>query len=188
MNARMICIFQQNRNTMNARMNRIIQSTVLQWRSQGGQGDNRPLTENLPPSCPPNKITLCTEVYGELPFWVPVSPPPRSLVSPPCRPLILKSLATPLLCWASIKQNEIARLSFHARMIKHSPTAHLNMLRWVIYSPPVFFKRQGLALKCILRWEQDRFCNEQCCLKRQCFVRPVCHTNIMCLCKAVECP
>ena len=51
------------------------------------------------PSCPPNEITPCTEVYGELPFWVLVCtppPPPRSLVSPPCRFLILKSLATPL--------------------------------------------------------------------------------------------
>ena len=61
MNARMICIFQQKRNTMHAHMNRIIQSTVLS-----------------------------------------------------------KTI---------IKQNEIARLSFLARVIKHSPTAHLNMLR-----------------------------------------------------------
>ena len=63
-----------------------------QWRSQGGRG-------NCPPwlkLCPPNEITLCTEVYGELPFWVPGSQRPRSLVSPPCRLLIMKSLAMPL--------------------------------------------------------------------------------------------
>ena len=45
-----------------------------QWRSGGGRGWC-PLAETLPPSCPPNEITFCTEVYGEPPFWVPVSPP-----------------------------------------------------------------------------------------------------------------
>ena len=45
------------------------------------------------PLLPPNEITLCTEVYGEPPFWVPVRPPSPP---PPCRPLILKRLATPL--------------------------------------------------------------------------------------------
>ena len=68
-----------------------------QWRSQRGAGGaTAPSGRNsAPPPCPPNEITLCTEVYGELPFWVPVSPP-CSPLSPPCRPLILKSLATPL--------------------------------------------------------------------------------------------
>ena len=52
----------------------------MQWRSQrgagGGGGGDRPLWQKLcPPSCPPNEITFCTEVYGEPPFWVPVSPP-----------------------------------------------------------------------------------------------------------------
>ena len=40
----------------------------------GGQRGNCPLAETLPPS-PPHEITLCTEVYGEPQFWVPVSPP-----------------------------------------------------------------------------------------------------------------
>ena len=53
---------------------------IISGVARGGQG----------PPLPQNEITLCTEVYGELPFWVPVYPPP-------CRPLILKSLATPLL-------------------------------------------------------------------------------------------
>ena len=60
--------------------------------SGGGRGVTTPLAETLPPSCPPNEITFCTGVYGEPPFWVPVSPP----LTPPCCPLILKSLAMPL--------------------------------------------------------------------------------------------
>ena len=72
----------------------IILTGIAQWRSQrGGRGWLPPLAETLPPFCPPNEITLCTEVYGELPFWVPVNPP-ISPLSPPCRPLIMKSLAT----------------------------------------------------------------------------------------------
>ena len=39
------------------------------------RGTTTSLAETLPPSRPPNEIILCTEVYGELPFWVPVSPP-----------------------------------------------------------------------------------------------------------------
>ena len=45
-----------------------------------------------PLSVPPNVMTICTGVYGEPPFWVLVNP----LLSSPCRPLILKSLATSL--------------------------------------------------------------------------------------------
>ena len=57
--------------------------TKTQWRAGGA----------TTPLSPPNEITLCTEVYREPPFWVPVSPPP---VHPwaPLPPLILKSLAT----------------------------------------------------------------------------------------------
>ena len=36
-------------------------------RSQRGRGD-RPRQNDAPPLLPPNEITLCTEVYGELPF------------------------------------------------------------------------------------------------------------------------
>ena len=71
-----------------------------QWHSQGRgcRGQLSPCRNSAPPLAPPNEITLCTEVYGEPPFWVPVSPPPpRSLVRPPCCPLILKSLAMPLV-------------------------------------------------------------------------------------------
>ena len=63
--------------------------------ARGARGDCPPGRNSAPNSCPPNEITLCTEVYGEPPFWVPVSPPPGAL-SPRCCPLILKSLATAL--------------------------------------------------------------------------------------------
>ena len=43
-----------------------------------------------PPS--PHEMTLCPGVYEEPPFWIQVVP----LSPPPCHPLILKSLATPL--------------------------------------------------------------------------------------------
>ena len=44
--------------------------------ARGGQwGGRPPPAETLPTSCPPNEITLCTEVYGESPFRVTVSPP-----------------------------------------------------------------------------------------------------------------
>ena len=59
-----------------------------QWHSQrGGRGGGDcPLWQKLcPPLAPPNEITLCTEVYGEPPFWVPVSPP-CSPLSPPLPP------------------------------------------------------------------------------------------------------
>ena len=46
-----------------------------QWRSQrAGRGGRPPPGRNSAPSRP-HEITLCTEVYGEPPFWVPVSPP-----------------------------------------------------------------------------------------------------------------
>ena len=51
-----------------------------QWRSQGA-GATTPLAETLPPLAP-NEITLCTEVYGELPFWIPVCPPPAHSWAP----------------------------------------------------------------------------------------------------------
>ena len=54
----------------------------------GGGGGVEPLSQKPHPLELPNEMTLCTGVYGELPFWV--------LVSTPCRPLLLKSLATPL--------------------------------------------------------------------------------------------
>ena len=41
--------------------------TKTQWRSRGGGRGNCP-------SLAPNEITLCTEVYREPPFWVPVIP------------------------------------------------------------------------------------------------------------------
>ena len=49
--------------------------------ARGGAGDNHPPDRNSAPLLPPNEITLCTEVDGEPPFWVPVSPPAHP--SPP---------------------------------------------------------------------------------------------------------
>ena len=57
-----------------------------QWHSQRGAGGWLPPWQKLCPLSPPNEITLCTEVYGEPPFWVPVSPPP-SLTPEPSLPL-----------------------------------------------------------------------------------------------------
>ena len=68
----------------------LIPPLIFEWPPGGwGWGQSRssaPLT--------PHEMTLCTGVYGELPFWV--------LASPPCRPLILKNLATPLLLWSNV--------------------------------------------------------------------------------------
>ena len=60
----------------------------LQWRSQGA-GGKRPLAETLPLSCPLHFVQRSIESR----HFESKSAPPRSLVS---RPLILKSLATPL--------------------------------------------------------------------------------------------
>ena len=65
-------------------------------------GGDCPLAESLSPPLAPNEITLCKEVYGELPFWVPVSPP--------CRPLILKSLATPLKSWTDCERHQLTNM------------------------------------------------------------------------------
>ena len=48
-----------------------IHFSPIQWRSRA----TAPWQKLCPPLVPPNEITLCTEVYGEPPFWVPVSPP-----------------------------------------------------------------------------------------------------------------
>ena len=65
---------------------------LSQWRSQRGAGGaTAPWQKLCPPSCPPNEITLCTEVYGELPFWVPVTPPAHSW-APLAAPSICKEL------------------------------------------------------------------------------------------------
>ena len=68
----------------------------------GGQGANRPRQKLCPPSCPPNEITFCTEVYGELPFWVPVSPPAH-----PSAPLAAPSFWKVWLRPASIESHII---------------------------------------------------------------------------------
>ena len=52
-----------------------------------GRGKWPPPGRHSAPPPYPNEITLCTEVYGEPPFWVPVSTPSPN---PPCCPLILK--------------------------------------------------------------------------------------------------
>ena len=50
-----------------------IHFSQIQWRSRGAEG-RLPPGRNSAPLLPPNEITRCTEVYGEPPFWVPVSP------------------------------------------------------------------------------------------------------------------
>ena len=66
----------------------------MQGRSQGA-GGLEPLSQKASPHLePPNEMTLSTGVFGKVPFWVPVKPPQPP---PPCRPLILKSLTTPLV-------------------------------------------------------------------------------------------
>ena len=51
----------------------------IKYSGVGGQVGDRhhppPAETLLPLPPPPNEITLCTEVYGEPPFWVPGSPP-----------------------------------------------------------------------------------------------------------------
>ena len=46
---------------------------------------------NSAPSRPPNEITLCTEVYGEPPFWVPVRAPPAHPWAPLAAPSFWKA-------------------------------------------------------------------------------------------------
>ena len=51
-----------------------------------GRGDLSPSVRSSapPPLSPPNEMTLCSGVYGEPPFKVPVSPPPPpSLLAAP---------------------------------------------------------------------------------------------------------
>ena len=84
----------------------------IQWRSQRGGGM---VGRTLPPCPPPNVITLCTEVYGEPPFWVPGSPPP---LSPPCFPLILKSLATTRI--KSLRVRTVAKRHMRSSMFTAS--------------------------------------------------------------------
>ena len=97
-----------------------VTSGVARW----GQGGDHPLADTLPPSCP-HEITLCTEVYGELPFWVPVSPPH---LSPPCRPLILKSGYAPG-CHTVTPYNFKAVLIFIDLAQLHFCLAHKNSHR-----------------------------------------------------------
>ena len=67
--------------------------------ARGGREATIPLAETLPPPCPPQwNYTLYRGLLWRAAILSPGQPPPRSLLSPPCRPLILKSLATPLLC------------------------------------------------------------------------------------------
>ena len=62
--------------------------------ARGGWGLEPPGHKSSPTSPPPMEWHF-VQWHGEPPFWVPVSPPPSRLI-PPCRPLILKSLATSL--------------------------------------------------------------------------------------------
>ena len=51
----------------------------------GVAGGGLPPGRNSAHPLAPNEITLCTEVYGEPPFWGPVSPPPLT-PEPPLPP------------------------------------------------------------------------------------------------------
>ena len=67
--------------------------------SSGGAGADGATApwQKLYPLSPPNETTLCTEVYGEPPFWVQVSPTPCSPQGPPLpSPHFEKSGYTPL--------------------------------------------------------------------------------------------
>ena len=72
--------------------------TFMQGRSRGAGAHS---VRSPAPLDPPNEITLCRPYRGngEPSFWVPASPPPLELLSPLGRPLIFKSLATPLHTW-----------------------------------------------------------------------------------------
>ena len=84
-------------------------SRCLQWHSQRGAGATTPRQKICPPR-PPNEITLRTEVYGEPPFWVPVSPPahPWAPLAAPSfwkvwlRPWVSKMLFVPPLFLRSV--------------------------------------------------------------------------------------
>ena len=68
-----------------------------QWRSQRGAGGRPPPAETLPPSRPPQiKLHFVQRSMESRHFESQSAPTPRSPLSTPCRPLILKSLATPL--------------------------------------------------------------------------------------------
>ena len=73
----------------------------VQWRSRGG--GRPPPGGNSAPCCPPNEITLCTEVYGARAAIFESQPPCCTPETPPCRPFILKSLATPLVFFKYIE-------------------------------------------------------------------------------------
>ena len=63
----------------------------------GGGGRPPPLAETLPPLLPPQMKSHFVQRSMESRHFESRSAPPCSPLSPPCRPLILKSLATPLL-------------------------------------------------------------------------------------------
>ena len=58
-------IFQRSKFRQNGAYDYI---ALTQWRSQGAEGQLRPLAETLSPSRSPNEITRCTEIYGESPI------------------------------------------------------------------------------------------------------------------------
>ena len=61
-----------------------------------GEGVTSPWQKVCPLS-PPNEITLCTEVYGELPFWVPVSNSPAHPWAPLAAPSFWKVWLRPCI-------------------------------------------------------------------------------------------
>ena len=67
-----------------------------------GQGATAPWQELCPPLAP-NEITLCTEVYGEPPFWVPVSPSLAHPWAPLAAPHFEKSGYAPVALNVCIK-------------------------------------------------------------------------------------
>ena len=80
-------------------------------------------------------MTLCTVVYGEPPFWVKVSP----LSPPPFRPIILKSLATPLHEFASEFGSEKPLEAFRAQGQLSHPYFKIDTQRLINH--PSFFKK-----------------------------------------------
>ena len=58
-------------------------SLKLRGIARGGAGGESPLVRSSAPLHPPNEMTLFSGVYGEPPFWVPVSPPACLPLLPP---------------------------------------------------------------------------------------------------------
>ena len=102
--------------------------------ARGRQGGNHPLAETLPPPCPPNEITFCTEVYGEPPFWIPVSLPAHSS-APLAAPSFWK-------VWLRACQQLIIKYAVHWTHIIHPSWAKLVSIHKTYHIPSYYHQRE----------------------------------------------